>query len=134
MNDGLGDSFDLDLAAASLHADARDVHFLLKLLARQLSDALGERLVVQRKGGLLKKSDQIRAVQISMGDDRFEAVVDGPTLSCTIGRVSGGIRIRSERVDIDEWLRRLLEALQTEAAHSSAAREALENIVIGGPQ
>ena len=34
---------------------------------------------------------------------------------------------------MDDWLRRLLGALQAEAAHSQTARLALENIVIGGP-
>ena len=67
-----------------------------------------------------------------MGDDQFDAEVDGGTLRCTIGHSSGGIRIRSEKVDMDEWLRRLLTELQAEAANSQAARLALENMVIGG--
>jgi hypothetical protein len=33
---------------------------------------------------------------------------------------------------VDEWLARLLAALQAEAAHSQAVRQALEEIVIGG--
>jgi hypothetical protein len=67
-----------------------------------------------------------------MEDDQFEAEVDGPTLRCTIGHSSGGIRIRSEKVDMDTWLSRLLAVLQAEADHSQAVRQALENIVIGG--
>ena len=133
MSSGLGDSFDLDLAAATLRSDNSDVRMLLKLLARQLATPLGERLQVERKGGLFKKSDDVRALRISMGDDQFEAVLDGTGLSCSVGRVSGGIRIRSDKVGMDEWLRRLLGALQAEAEHSSNARQALENIVIGGP-
>jgi hypothetical protein len=49
-----------------------------------------------------------------------------------IGHSSGGIRIRSEAVDVDGWLARLLAALEAEAAHSQAVRLALETIVIGG--
>jgi len=135
VSEGLGDAFDLDVAAASLRADNRDVQMLLKLLVRQLADALGERLTVERKGrGLLKKTEEVRSVRVVMGDDQYEAVVEGSGLATTIGRVSGGIRIRSEKVGVDEWIRRLLAALQAEAAHSSKARQALENIVIGGPQ
>jgi len=132
LSSDLGPGFDLDVAAASLRADSTDVRILLKLLVAQLSDALGERLLVERKGGLLKKSDEIRAVRMTMGDETFEARVDGTSLACTIGKSSGGIRIRSEKVDAQQWLRRTLTALQSEAAHSSVARQALESIVIGG--
>jgi hypothetical protein len=58
--------------------------------------------------------------------------VDGPTLRCTIGHSSGGIRIRSEKVGVDEWLNRLLTVLKAEAANSQAVRQALESMVIGG--
>ena len=127
-----GDSFDLELAAAQLRADSSDVGILLKVLVDQLSDALGPRLQVQRAGGRFRKSDEIRSLRIAMEDDQFEAEVDGPTLRCTIGHSSGGIRIRSEKVDMDTWLSRLLAVLQAEADHSQAVRLALENIVIGG--
>ena len=62
----------------------------------------------------------------------LRADIDGPIVRCTIGHSSGGIRIRSERVDIDVWLKRLLGALQAEAARSETIRLALENIMIGG--
>ena len=127
-----GDSFDLELAAARLRADSSDVRILLKVLVDQLSDALGPRLQVQRAGGRFRKSDEIRSLRITMGDDRFDAEVDGPTLRCTVGHSSGGIRIRSEKVDMDAWLNRLLATLQAEADHSQAVRLALEHIVIGG--
>ena len=129
---GADDSFDLELAAASLRADGSDVGILVKVLADQLGDALGSRLVVQRAGGRLRKSDKVRSIRITMGGDQFDAEVDGAALQCTIGHSSGGIRIRSEKVGVDEWLARLLAALQAEAANSQAVRLALESMVIGG--
>jgi hypothetical protein len=127
-----GDSFDLELAAAQLRADGADVRILLKVLVDQLSDALGPRLQVERAGGRFRKSDEIRSLRITMEDDQFDAEVDGSTLRCTVGHSSGGIRIRSEKVDLDSWLNRLLATLQAEADHSQAVRLALEHIVIGG--
>ncbi len=124
-------SFDLELAAASLRADGSDVHILVKVLVDQLSDALGPRLKVER-AGRFRKSEEIKSLAIALGDDQFDAVVEGSTLRCTIGRTSGGIRIRSEKVDIDTWLNRLLTVLKAEAATSQAVRLALENMVIGG--
>jgi hypothetical protein len=129
----MGDSMDLELAAASLRADGTDVQILVKALADKLADALGNRLQVKRAGGRFRKSDAVQALQITIDDDMFDAVVDGTVLACTIGHSSGGIRIRSEKVGVDDWLARLLAALKIEAAHSTAVRQALENMVIGGP-
>ena len=128
----MDESFDLELAAASLRADGSDVGILVKVLADQLGDALGSRLQVQRAGGRFRKSDKVRSIRITMDGDQFDAEVDGPTLRCTIGHSSGGIRIRSEKVDVDEWLNRLLTVLKAEAANSQAVRQALESMVIGG--
>lgn len=126
-------AYDLELATASLLGDNRDVHSLLKVLVGQLSSAFGERLRVERKGGMLRRSDEIRSIEVTLADEQFRAELQGGSVSCTVGHASGGIRIRSERVEMDEWLRRLLGGLQAEAAHSQVARQALENIVIGGP-
>ncbi len=128
----MSDGFDLELATASLLGNDQDIHTLLKVLARQLSDALGNRVKVERAGGVLHKSDQIRSIQVAIDDNEFRADVEGGSVTCSVGHASGGIRIRSERVEMDDWLRRLLTALQAEAAHSQVARQALENIVIGG--
>jgi len=130
----MDESFDLEMAAASLRADGSDVGILVKVLADQLGDALGSRLQVQRAGGRFRKSDKVRSIRITMDGDQFDAEVDGPTLRCTIGHSSGGIRIRSEKVDVDTWLHRLLAALQAEATTSQAVRLALEHMVIGGPR
>jgi hypothetical protein len=128
------DAFDLELAATAILADNHDVRFLLKLLVSQLAGPLGDRLQVQRQGGFLHKSDDIKSVRASIGQNDFAVDVKGPSVLCRVGHTSGGIRIRSEEVEMDEWLRRLLASLQAEAAHSQAARLALENLVIGGPQ
>jgi hypothetical protein len=128
----MGDSYDLTLAAATLRSNSSDVHVLLKALCDELADAVGQRLKVQRGSGRFRKSEAISSVQIDMANDSFEAAVDGSTVRCTIGHMSGGIRIRSESVDMDEWTVRLLKALQAEAAHSDAARQAHETIVMGG--
>jgi hypothetical protein len=117
---GMGDSMDLELAAASLRADGSDVRLLVKVLADTLADALGTRLDVKRSGGRFRKSDDIRSIRITMDDDQFDA--------------EGGIRIRSEKVEVDAWLGRLLAVLKAEAAHSQSVRRALEAIVIGGDQ
>jgi hypothetical protein len=126
-------SFDLSMAVSQLASSGTDARMMLKLLAAQLADALGDRLVVERAGGRFRKSDEIKSLRVTLGNDTLEADVQGPSVRCTIGHSSGGIRIRSEQVDMSTWLTRLLSTLQAEAATSEQTRVALENIVIGGP-
>ena len=128
------ESFDLNLAAATLRSNSTDVHILMRALTSELSSTLGERMRVEHAGGRFRKSDAIARVAITMGNESFDAVIDGPELRCLVAHSSGGIRIRSETVGVDEWIVRLLGAVQVEAQHSESARQALENIVIGGNQ
>ena len=124
-------AFDLSMAVSQLASNNTDVRIMLKVLVSQLADVLGDRMVVER-ARRFRKSDEVRSVRVSLGDDTLEAVVEGATVRCTIGHSSGGIRIRSQQVSMDEWLTRLLSALQSEAANSERTRAALENLVIGG--
>jgi hypothetical protein len=126
-------AFDLSMAVSQLASNSTDLRIMLKLLVSQLSDVLGDRIVVERARGRFRKSDEIKSVRITLGNDTLEAVVEGATVRCSIGHSSGGIRIRSEQCGMDAWLTQLLSTLQSEAAHSEQTRAALENIVIGGP-
>ncbi len=124
---------DLDLLASSLRADTGDVRVLLRVLVERLSGALGSRLRVQRSGGgLLRRPEQVEGLTIDLGEDQLEATMADGQLQCLVSRRSGGIRIRSVRVSMDEWLRRLLGALKDEATTSEATRSALESLLIAG--
>jgi hypothetical protein len=127
------DAFDLDLATATLLADGNDIEMLLRVLVKQLSEAFGDRLTVEREGGRFKKSDKIKSIDVALGNDGYRAELNKGHINCTVAHSSGGIRIRSEQVSMDDWVRRLLESLRAEASHSQTARQALENIIIGGP-
>ncbi len=120
------------MAAASLRANSADVGVLLRVLSDQLADTLGPRLRVRREGTLFRASRSIHSVSIDFGSERFDATVDGPGLRCVVAVVSGGVQIRSEQVDADQWVARLLGALKNEAAHNESARIALERLVTGG--
>ena len=128
----MDDSYDLNMAAAMLRSNSTDLRLLLKVLSDELSDTLGDRMFVQRDGRRFKKTDAISSVQINLSSNQFGAVMNGSNLRCTIAHFSGGIRIRNEVVEVDEWIVKLLESLQVEATHSDTARRALENLVIGG--
>lgn len=58
MSSGPDDAFDLNMATTMLLADRSDVAMLLRVLAKQLADGFGERVSVEREGGLLRKVGQ----------------------------------------------------------------------------
>ena len=64
-----GDAFDLSMAISSLQSNSTDSRIMLKLLVAQLSEVLGRRISVERAGGRFRKSDEIKSVQIVLGDD-----------------------------------------------------------------
>ncbi len=126
-----GAAFDLSMAVSQLASNSTDLRIMLKVLIAQLEDVLGTRMAVER-AGRFRKSEDVKSVHIVLGDDTLDAVVEGASVRCSIGHSSGGIRIRSEQVDMAQWLTRLLATLQAEAATSEQTRLALEQIVIGG--
>jgi hypothetical protein len=128
---GPGASFDLEMAVSSLASNSTDVTIMMRLLVGELGATLGSRLVVERRGSRFRRSDELSSVQVTLGNDVLRADIDGASVRCTIGHSSGGIRIRSDQVDMATWLKHLLGALQKEAAQSETTRLALESIMIG---
>ncbi|MDE3202828.1 MAG: hypothetical protein KGQ66_01240 [Acidobacteriota bacterium] len=129
-----GDPMDLELATTALLADTHDLRNLLKMLARQLSGALGDRVRVEREGGRFRRSEEVRSLKVRIGGDEFAAEVRDAAVETTVGHESGGIRIRTEKVPADAWLARLLAELRKEAESNQAARLAMENLLMGGWQ
>ena len=105
---------------------------MLKLLVQQLAEVLGSRMAVERAGGRFRKSDEIKSVQIVLGNDTLEADVEG-----AVGPLQHRPRLRrdphSERAGRHG---RLADPPphhpQQRSAHSEQTRLALEHIVIGG--
>ena len=121
----------LDLALSSLRAESGDIQLMFRLLIERLSEALGRRLRVER-AGRLRKDGPIRRVEIDLTNVSLVAELREGAPKFLIGRVSGGIRIRTDDTDIAGWLKVLLDSLNSESHHSETARQALETIIIGG--
>jgi hypothetical protein len=126
------DRMDLDLATAAVLARDEDQPMLVTMLADQLSATLGDQVRVERDGGRFRKSPHARALEVTIANDTYRAEVTKGRVACSIGHTSGGIRIRSEQVELDQWVRRLLDGLHAEAARSQKIRTALEGLVYGG--
>lgn len=129
-----GSPADMQLAAAALLANNADVKMLLRVLGKNLQEALGSRVeVTHPSGGLLhRQSDEVKSITVHLDNDDYEASLDGPSVRCSVGRSSGGIRIRSEQLPVEQWLNRLLSSLQEEAVNNQSAQAALQNVIVGG--
>jgi hypothetical protein len=129
-----GGQMDMQMAAAALLADNKDVKIMLRVLGKTLQDAFGGRVeITHASGGLLhRQSDEVKAITVHLEEDDYQAQIDGFTVHCTVGRSSGGIKIRNESLAIEKWLEHLLVALQKEAVNNQSARAALQNVIIGG--
>jgi hypothetical protein len=129
-----GGQTDMQMAAAALLANNKDVKMMLRVLGKNLQDAFGDRVEIARpSGGLFhRQSDDIKRITVHLDQDDYEAALDGPSVRCTVGRSSGGIRIRNEQLPVEQWLGRLLSALQQEAVNNQSAQAALQNVIIGG--
>ena len=129
-----GGPADMQMAVAALLANNKDVKMMLRLLGKNLQESLGDRVeVVHGTAGLLHRpTEDVRTITVHLDQDDFQALMDGPSVRCSVGRSSGGIRIRNEQLPVEQWLNRLLSALQQEAVINQSAQAALQNVIIGG--
>jgi hypothetical protein len=124
------ESVDLDLLAASLRADASDVDAFVESLAVKLEDAIPKGVSVDRRRTGLRGPKLVRQIQVDLGDQRLDLLVRGGSLETRRAKLSGGIVLKNEQLDIDAWLAALGAALAAEARRSETTRQALERLLI----
>jgi hypothetical protein len=123
-----------DLSAAGLRADGTDLRISVEVLAAKLESTLPGRTRVERHGGgLLGRGEKhVRQIRVELGADSgtcYQLTIDGDRVEGFRERKSGGISIKREPLDPDQWVTALTAELQSEAQRSSEARAALEGLV-----
>jgi hypothetical protein len=125
--------FDLDMLAASLRVDSTDSGTFVEGLATKLEDILPGRVSVQHGRRGLLGPKYVRKVSVQVSDQRLELLrSDRDVLEARCARVSGGIVLKTETVDVDDWLGALGRALAAEAQRNQKIRQALERLMIEG--
>lgn len=120
---------DIDLVTAALRADASDTGPFLEALAAKLEAALPGAVTVQRRRDRLLGPKRVAGLEVTAGDRRFGLTAGAPVPRATVGRVSGGITLKTDEVDVETWLRALGEALAAAAQRSQTSRQALERLL-----
>jgi hypothetical protein len=121
---------DLDLVAAALRADLSDIAAFVEGLATRLELALPGIVQVTRAKSGFRGPKLVREITVQTGDQRLQLLRDGGTIQTARARVSGGIVIKNEVLDIDAWLAALGEAVAEQAQRSERTRLALQQLVL----
>jgi hypothetical protein len=122
---------DLDLLAANLRADSSDLDAFVESLATKLEDAMPRRTKVDRARRGMFGPKEVRRISVDAGDRRLELVCgERDQIETRRARLSGGIVLKSETLDTDEWLRELGAAMTAEAQRSEQTRQALERLLL----
>jgi hypothetical protein len=120
---------DIDLLAASLRADAGDIRAFVEALATKLSEAFPGHVLVERRGSRLRGAKRVRRIVLPLADDRFELDHDDGRIVCLRSTMVRGISLRTERLELDNWLDLLSRSLVTEAETSERGRDALQRLL-----
>jgi hypothetical protein len=121
---GLG----FDIAAALLRDYERDELSLLEVVATKLEGVLGERVTVHRRRFVGRR--RVSDLAIALGEERFRLRQVHAGLDAVIEHVVGGVRLRSDRVHVREWITRLSSALTAAVSEGSAAQDALQRFIL----
>jgi hypothetical protein len=118
-----------DMVAAGLRADATDLNAFVEALAVKLEGALPGRVTIARQGGLFSRSKGVREISVDMGDARYSLVSNGGRIETTRRNEVRGIAIKSEPLELDEWIAALSRELEAAARESADGRQALERLL-----
>jgi len=128
----MADDVSFDQAVAMLSANQGDNASLFRIVATGLAEAIGSLAEISYAGRFGKRASQIVALTVRLSDAEYQLSTDRGALDATVAASSGGVRIRTTRVGVDEWLVQLRAGLATEADRSERARVALERLAITG--
>ena len=121
---------DLDLVAAALRADMTDIAAFVEGLATRLELALPGLAQIKRSKSGFRGPKLVSEIVVQAGDERLQLERDGGQIQTARCRVSGGITIKTEALEIDAWLAALSTAVAEQAQRSERTRQALQQIVL----
>jgi len=111
--------------ASSIAADARSLHAGFEGLLAIFRDTLPAQTVVTQSGMLFKKPT---GFAVTLDELTFQLQRHGEQVIATRAATVGGIRLKTETLALEAWLRALAEKLAEMAGQSAAARDAFARL------
>src|ERR671939_866293 len=124
---------DVELLAASLRADTRDLAAFVEALASKLEGALPQHTRVRRSLGLLGRRKRVARIEVELGEDRYVLGWEGGELEARRAKTVRGVVLKNEPLAPAEWVDSLARAIAAEARTSEQGRLALERLVGATP-
>ena len=121
---------DMDLLAASLRADSSDLTAFVESLAAKLEEVVPRQVRVDRRRSGMFGPKTVQSVSVDLGDRRLDLRTERGRVVTRCARLSGGIVLKNEVLETDEWLAVLSDVLAAEAKHSETTRKALERLLM----
>jgi ATP phosphoribosyltransferase regulatory subunit HisZ len=123
-----------DLVAAEVRANAADTGTFFRVLASKLAEALGDRVKLERSGGLFKRERPVTAIELDLTDAGAGTILcarrqSGGVVACTVARRVRGIVLSTKQVSMREWVEELVSALSDEARRSEQTWKALHGLL-----
>ncbi|MGD0254233.1 MAG: hypothetical protein ABSB99_01525 [Acidimicrobiales bacterium] len=123
-----------ELVAAQVRANAADTGTFFRVLASKLADALGDRVKLERSGGLFKRDRSVNGIELDLTDAGAGTVLsarreNGGAVACTVARRVRGIVLSTKQVSMREWVEELVSALGDEARRSEQTWKALHGLL-----
>ncbi len=137
-NENSSNELSFDMIAASLRADASDVSTFLDVLGGKLLATLPDNVEVDvpKKKRFFGKSEmeatafKAESISVKLGDEKFFLKRSkGANFKAFVAQEVRGINLRTDELNLDEWILKLSDALSKEAARSEKARKALGGLV-----
>jgi hypothetical protein len=123
-------SSEIDLLAATLRADQSDLSAFVEGLAVKLEEAMPGNVSVERRRSSFRGPKRVQRVVIDGADQRLELRFSGASIETSCSRLSGGIVLKSDQVDMEDWIGLLSEVIAAEAQRSAITRQALERLLM----
>jgi hypothetical protein len=123
-------SLDLDLLAAALRADLSDISAFVEGLAVRLEQSMPGFVTITRSRQGFRGPKVVSEIAVDASDGRLELKRVGGDVRATRSRTSGGIVLRREEINVDEWLTALTTVAAEQAQRSERTRLALQKLVL----
>jgi hypothetical protein len=122
-------SSEFDLVAAELRAGQADLSAYVEALAVKLEGALPSQTVVERERNLLRGSKRVRRIETVVHDRRYILVRRGDGLDTRCAHVVRNVVLKSDDLQLEEWVERLAQDLVAHAEASERGMDALERLL-----
>jgi hypothetical protein len=123
--DELNEPLEFEVVVSSLRLGGEGLSDDLDALGTKLCRALPGQVEVSRRGLWSKK---VSAVCADLGDRRYQIEIQRLGLRCSVASVVRGVVLRTDELDVEEWVRQVSRDLVSLAERSLAVRTALERL------